>query len=60
MEFAGRQHEQEPFAYRLGRAALGTIKLARGKTPKLLLHAPKTSLCALEYQGALWQETDRH
>jgi hypothetical protein len=30
------------------------------ETPKLLLHAPKTSLCASEYQGALWQGIDRH
>jgi hypothetical protein len=60
VELAGRQHQQKSFPYGLGRAAFRTIKLARGKTPKLLLHAAKTSLCASEYQEAPWPEIDPH
>jgi hypothetical protein len=38
VEFAGRQHQQEPFADWLGALALGTVELAGGEFAKLLLH----------------------
>ena len=45
VEFTGGQHQQEPFADRLGATALGAIEFAGGEGAKLLRHLT-SRLCA--------------
>jgi hypothetical protein len=51
VQLAGGQHEQKPFAHGLRVPALGAVKLAGGKSPKLLRHGLTFPEAGAKFKG---------